>query len=848
MPVLKKIYIIVICCICPFLAYPEGAPGGLLFTSSAEKVDNRTSLVLFGDEPEKFEDSFTVGFDLSIWDANQFGHIFRVINQQKQEVEFVFVNFYGINRMYLDFHSPITHKSVQIPISKENIDKKEILHLDILFDIKEDKVNITLRDSVYTCSPVGLKNPSFLQFAFGLYGLNLDVPQMLIRNLHIRESKGKSFLFPLGESKGGFAYDRTGTVKAPVKNPVWTMDKHFYWQAKSKFNFKNKANVAYDETNNRILFISADTILCYYPRYDNTESHKAGNILSGLKMNDVIYNPYSNLWHILGDAIPDSSTIILPDDLTLTFLNFSDERNSLHHNNFFSSTGGLYQFGGAGNHLYSNKISCYNNQKKQWEFVDFYGDAMTPRFYAAVGEGVHPDEKLIFGGFGNETGKQEHGGHNLYDLHLLNLRQKTVRKLWELREIPKVEFIPGNNLILSEDKKYFYALCYAHHVPNTTGYLYRFDLQNGSYDIMSDSVNFISEDTNTSVNLFYNKQMNEFYAIIREFSDKNETHVQVYSLLSPPITKSRLEDYIPIRELYWTLPWIIIPVAVLFVACLLLFFFYRRRKQRKEKAESSRLSHEDEQGHEQDRKVQKSAVYIFGNFTVYDKKGIDISNRFSMKVRAVFSLLLLYTNKDTGISTEKLTLKMWPDKILNEAKNVRGVTINRLRNIIEDIDGISLVHQNSQWFFTFEPPFYCDYLEYSGILHQLYSDTEAYPALMEQLVDILCRGMFLSGVHDAGIDDKKSKEEEKVVQLLKDYIIYLYQEKQYQKIVLIAATFFMIDPLNEEILDICMKSCNKLGKKSEAKALFKSYKRTHEMLTGEVYKKAPPAPEMIDKN
>jgi two-component SAPR family response regulator len=216
---------------------------------------------------------------------------------------------------------------------------------------------------------------------------------------------------------------------------------------------------------------------------------------------------------------------------------------------------------------------------------------------------------------------------------------------------------------------------------------------------------------------------------------------------------------------------------------------------------------------------------------------MDISYRFSMKLKALFSLVLLYTNNETGISTEKLTSKMWPDKDSNGAKNIRGVTINRLRNILEDIGGISLVHQNSQWFFTFEPPFYCDYLEYSGLLPRLHTgDSESYPALIEELVAIVRNGTFLLSIHDSGIDDKKAKEEEKLAQLLKDYIIYLYKEKQYQKIILVAATFFAVEPLNEKILNICIKSYNKLGKKDKAKTFLKNYKRNYKMLTGEGYK------------
>ena len=251
-----KIIIILIGCICSLFCYSEESSSGLLFTSSAEKVDKRTSLVIFGDKFQKFENSFCLSFDLSIWDINQFGYVFRVINAQKQEVDFVFVNFYGVDKMYLDFHSPITHKSVQIPISEEAIKQKENLHLDVCFNLKEDKATITCKDSVYTCNPIGLTNPSSLQFAFGLYGLNLDVPQMLIRDIRIQKADKKIFHFLLNESEGEFAYDKTGKIKAHVKNPEWIVNRHYYWQPNSKFELEGNASITYDEANNRILILN----------------------------------------------------------------------------------------------------------------------------------------------------------------------------------------------------------------------------------------------------------------------------------------------------------------------------------------------------------------------------------------------------------------------------------------------------------------------------------------------------------------------------------------------------------------------------------------------------------------
>ena len=773
--------------------HSEESPGGLLFTSSKEKVDKRTALALFGDKLQYFENTFGISFDLSIWDSSQFGHIFRAINNRKQEVEFVFVNFYGTDQMYLDFHSPITHKSIQIPIKQEDIDKKTTLHLDIDFDLQADRVSIALHDTVYTCEPIGLDNPSQLQFAFGLYGLNLDVPHMLIKNLRIRAEKEKTFFFPLSESQGEFAYDETGKITVPVKNPEWIVNKHFYWQAKAQFTVSDKTTVTYDEARNCILVIDNDSVWYFYPRYNKLQRRK-----------------------------PDSNFI---------FTNNQNESNSLHHNIFYSVAGDLYRFGGYANHSYSNRISIYNEETKLWETIDFKGDKIKPRFYSAIGDGIGQDEKLLFGGFGNETGKQEHGGRNFYDLHLLNLKQQTVSHLWTLKAIPEMEFIPGNNLILSRDKKSFYALCYAHHMPKTVGYLYRFNLQNGDYDVMSDSICFTSEDMNTSVNLFYNKELCEFYAIIRDLSEKNENHIRIYSLLSPPITKAQLKRASHSQKSYG----LIVLLAIVFILILAgsVFFVFGRRKAQQRIKPIFRVENES------DQQTQKhSAVYLFGNFTVFDRQGRNISYRFSAKLKVLFALVLLNTNRDKGISTENLTLILWPDKDGNNAKNIRGVTINRLRHILEDLDGIMLVNQNHQWFFTFKQPFYCDWHEYSGILQRLNIAEKQvhYNALMDQLVAVIHNGRFLLSVQDNTIDNYKSKEEEKLEQLLNDYIIHLFDEKQYRKIIWIVPIYFSIDPLNEKILNISIKSYNKLGKKEEAKSLFKNYKRTYKRQTGKEYR------------
>jgi two-component SAPR family response regulator len=788
MSFIRNLPIIAFCFLCSASLCANERPGGILFASGAKKLNERTSLMLFSDNPHRFENAFTFEFDLSIWDPSQYGHIFRAINERRQEVEFVFVNFYGIDNMYLDFHSPITHTSVQIPITKQDIEQKKDFHISIHFDLKNDLASIEVEDSVYTCTPVGLENPSHLQFVFGLFRLNLDVPQMLISNLHIREEAGQSFFFPLSESRGDFAYDKTGKIKADVKNPEWMINKHYYWQEQTTLLVDGRAPTSFDEQTGRIIIHGPDSALLFYPRHNRLERAKIPN------------------------EIP-----------------FSDQRQ-LRGNVFRAPTGEFFHFGGYDSQTYSDRVFHYHPEDDEWKELDFKGDRITPRSYTAVGEGVRPNEKLIFGGFGNETGKQEHSGRNLYDLYRLNMKQQTITNVWRLHEILPIEFIPGNNLILSDNKQYFYAFCYAHHLAETFGYLYRFDLHNGKYDLMSDPVHFASEGVNnTSVNLFYSRTLREFYLVIRDFSALNETRVRIYSLLSPPITETQLKNIPFSLRLYRTLIWIIALFVLLASTLLTLRHLYERRNR----TTLSRLPNEEDY---YKKRRKQSAIYTFGQFTVYDKNGNDMTHRFSTKLKVLFALILLNTKPDSGLSTEKLTQIMWPDKNINEAKGARSVIVARLRNILEDIGGITLVHQNHSWFYTYDNDFHCDYLEYSQLMARIeQSDRKTYPLLMEQLHVVVRTGAFLSSVHDAGIDPYKSQEEEKLERLLKEYIHYLYMGKHYPQIIPIATTFFAVEPLNEEILNICLKAYDKAGKKEEAATFLKNYKRTYNLMTGEEY-------------
>lgn len=812
--------------------YAHGHINGLLFSSSAERINDRTSLILFDDSPLKLEDSFRIDFDLSIWDVKQFGYIFRVINESKQEINFAFVNFYGKDKIYLDFHSPITHKSVLIPITLQDIDEKRWLPISIIFDLKADRAEVRWKKQSYFCEPIGLKNPSHIKLAFGLFGLNLDVPRMAIRNICIGEQNGKKHNIQLNEVTGEKVHDEKGRIKGSVKNPSWLSNRYFYWQEKMKFGCDSMAGIAYDEKNNRVIIADKYSLSTYSMRYDIKEEHRLENFPSALNSGEAIYDNKNELLYIysLEQKVEQSPAMAIVNmkDYSVTYKYAQLGNRLFHHNAFFGKDkNDLYIFGGYGNHLYSKNVYKYNLLDDKWETINFTGNEIYPRYFSAAGQGKSPSQVLIMGGVGNESGKQEHGGKHLYDLFSLNLDTRQRTKLWEIKEDLPSGFVPCSNLVLAEDKKHFFTLCYPQHQVNSILQLYKFSIADGSYEIVSDSIRINAEQIETTVFLFYSKLMKEFYAVIRENANDGHAEIRIYSLLSTPVSFKELMAGNK-SSYYWLL--LLLPLIALLVLYLAL------KKKKKAEPDISFLPNNEQDAKEiyQRKEIdKKNAVFVFGDFTVFDKNGRDISYRFSSKLRSLFALILFYSTGDNRISTDMLTAELWPDKDPDSAKNTRGVTINRLRGILADISGITLFHQNSKWYFSFDTAFYCDFIEYKKVINDLKDKSLDENENMAILLQILKRGTLYPSLQENWIDAHKHEYENEIYKILWDYILKLHENKKYSKLIEYADLYFMNDPLNEDVLKLSVNALQKIGKKDQAILLYNKFVSNYKKSMGE---------------
>jgi DNA-binding SARP family transcriptional activator len=720
-----------------------------------------------------------------------------------------------------------------MPITLQDIDEKRWLPISIIFDLKTDRAKVIWKEKSYFCEPIGLKNPSHIKLAFGLFGLNLDVPRMAIRNICVEELNGKKYDIQLNEVAGEVVRDNKGRVKGKVNNPNWLANRYFYWQEKTKIISDSMARVAYDEKANRVIVADKHAVSTYSMRYDTKEEQRIENYPFTLNPGEAIYDNRNELLYVynLEQKIANraSMAIINMKDYTVTYKYAQLGNRLYHHNAFFGGDNNeLYVFGGYGNHQYSNSIYKYNLAEDSWDKVSFTGDQMYPRYFSASGQCVLPTQILIMGGVGNESGRQEHGGRHLYDLFSLNLNNKQIKKIWEIKEELTPGFVPCSNLILDEEKKHFYTLCYPQHQVNSVLQLYKFSMEDGSYQIVSDSIRINAEQIETTVYLYYNKLLKEFYTVIRENAADGHTEIRIYSLLSTPVSFAELIASNKM-SVYWML--LLIPLVLAIV------WYFTQKKQKVVLPEImsplEETEPEEQEVYQKKEIDKKNAVFVFGDFTVFDKNGRDISYRFSSKLRSLFALILFYSTDNNRISTDMLTAELWPDKDSDSAKNTRGVTINRLRGILADISGITLFHENSKWYFSFDPSFYCDYIEYKETINELRSCDSDENEKMTNLFEVLKRGTLYPSLQESWIDAHKHEYENEIYKTLWNYILKLNESKKYSRLIEFADLYFLNDPLNEDVLKLAVNALQKIGKKDQAILLYNKFVYNYKKSMGE---------------
>jgi hypothetical protein len=806
---------------------------GLQFGSNDSLMSKRTSYQVFKEDLPTFHDRLVIGFDLSLWDNQHLGYILNLTDDQG--------NSYSLSAIYnqgsfLNFNIDSRSNKLSIPLPGALLKRRKWFKVIVDLDLKGDKAGISVNGKWYRATGLGFNGKITAKITFGKNEHYSDVPNMAIKNLVV-SNDDKTYTFPLSEWTGNDVFTNGGDNLGHVDNPAWLINESYFWKQKFMRTFNEVAGINFNERNEQFFIFKSDSLIFYDAGRDATGAKPFKNKLAvPLHLGKSIVNLKENkcyLYEVLRAPQPAPSIASFNlDSLTWDFYGKSTITEQRHHHNIFydKDFNNFYLFGGYGSFKYYNNFFKYDKTTDSWQQQSFTGARINPRFFSAASTADSNNDIYIFGGYGNQSGNQVVGGMHYYDLYRVNLGNHTIKKLWEIKPDEEA-FVPANNLIVSKDKQFLYVLCYPHERPKTSLRLYKFSIKDGSYQVVSGTIPVVSERIETDHNLFYNAKQDVFYCTTQEFETPSRSTIKIFALTAPPVSQ---EAYMAAHEppkRSFTLYRILGGASALVLLCGIVVFFLRRKKDDEQPmpVESEETVTEETEKTEAGNKA--NAVYLLGEFTVYDKNKRDITYLFSPKIKQLFILILLNSREKNGVVSKRISTTLWPDKDVVKTKNIRGVTINHLRNILSDIEGLELAFLNDTYSFIIIEGFYCDYFVVRDSLKQINGNE---PSVFNHF-DLVARGGLLQHIPEIWLDDFKQEYEEALMPVILPVIKKVYDAFDYKKALEISRIVLSIDPFNDIGIKFKLKALRRTKGIEHARKIYEEFSAEYEKSLGETY-------------
>ncbi len=838
---MKKILLTLILLIAPFVVETSEKieVGGLSFYSNKYETPEKTRYDVFVHSRKFPKDVFGISFDMELTGRGTLGYVFTCKNEQTDQFNLK-VCYKKLEKEY-DFllHLRFAGKKLCLEIPEDYLGRNIWRKCSINMSLRDGKVSLSVGE--YSASMDF--NPEYqcsehqkVRYVFGRCDYNVDVLAFSLRNVNVQED-GYEQCFPLCEVSGTDVHSSRGKAVGTVFNPDWLYGKHYSWELCGEFPEKEISAVFYDDSLRQVLFYTSDVLRGYLMNEDKwfVQEHDFEHpfhVREGGGFNYLFDRK-------TGDCLMFNNTA--PQEEARQPVIYNYRKNTIsyppgelktvaknHHNTAFCDKNfkKYWQMGGVGNFHYRNDIYESSADDLTWKIVQFSGETICPREFMSVASDSEGESGSVylFGGYGNLTGPKRDGDDFFFDLYQLDLQRRNIRKLADFKDFPETR-VPSRDMIIGKDGHSLYVLLYPHFLNDSDAQLYRFDWADGTWTSLGNSIPFNAYKQSTQVHLFEDAQLGYLIAVIQEFKEATQSMVRLYRIRIPV-----LSDLVPVVAEYSPLSshWLII-VLVIFLLAGALYFIYRKRRHAEKETSLCPIPDKVEVVNVEDTmepetKKHKNYIYILGDFSVFDRNGRDITYMFSSKIRQLFLLVFLNSERDSsqGVSSDEISSILWPEKELAKSSNVRGVTMTNLRNVLAELDGIQIVNHQGKWFVEMDYKLCnCDFHIVCNPEIDLYkiNDYEE----IRPYVHYLRRGLLLKSEEWDWIDPFKSEYEERILTLYTSVMIDAYKKAEYLISYRVSQVLLSIDVLNEDLMRIEINSLLKMGNADKARVKFRIF-------------------------
>lgn len=236
---------------------------------------------------------------------------------------------------------------------------------------------------------------------------------------------------------------------------------------------------------------------------------------------------------------------------------------------------------------------------------------------------------------------------------------------------------------------------------------------------------------------------------------------------------------------------------------------------------------------------QKNAtnqISLFNEFSAINNEGVNITKLFTPKVKELFLFVFIYGLKNgNGARISDINEQLWPGIDPKKIANNRAVTLNKLRKILNEIDGIEIIIENRYFVIKTNDPFFSDYLEASKLC-QIPGGMSKQQ--LETFFFLVKKGSLLKGTTWEWLDDIRGFTGNQVIDNLINLATIYKKENKLEQIDSISKRILDYDELNEEALFFQIWVLQKTNNSHLAKFNFKSFCQKYEESMGEEFQLA----------
>lgn len=820
---------------------------GLGFDSYEVVQDKRTGLDLSPDNTFCFQHNFELSFDLSFLSDKKtyFGYVVRLIENDRQNIDLIYDNSTETQHFKLVIGDKFAPFSFDFP----NGDLyKKWNRITLKFNKEQKSVMVVYGNKSFS-QPLKLSDTGCFKILFGANRYkdfkSTDVPPMKIRNVAISEANKVKFHWALDETDGSVATEEVHGKNAQASNPVWIKKLHYQWQLTRTLTLKDYTRLGFDENKGILHIVCKDSLISYNVAANRSVSikHEAGAQPVYVD-NQVLFDQKNKkLHHVYIDEKQVATFDFQTNSWDTSGIKPVEKTHFLHANKFYSpSDSAIYVLGGYGHLAYKRNVQRYHIPSKTWTDIGIQDSIFTPRYMAALGVGKAG--AYILGGYGSSTGQQILNPRNWYDLLFFNTKTKSFKKLYELK-LPREDFVFCNSMIVNEQDNSFYTLIFPKDKFNSELQLIKGSLTSPGFTAVGSKISYQFVDILSFADLFFDRSSNRFVAVTLYLADNNQTSIAVYSLNAPPLASIRPDTAVEADtdSLFWLISGLLLAGAMAYV-----FFLYLRKKKvpaaTAETAVISPFPREDTTVlslvpvEKTEAVPLHSSIFLFGNLQLFDDQGHDITKQFSPLVKELFLVILLYSIRWEGISSEKLKELLWFDKTSDSARNNRSVNIAKLKGILDHMKFCQVSKETGYWKIKIDyEKIQVDYMLYLSLIR---NKNPLNKEDILELANITKRGNFLSNVEYEWLDTFKSEISNEIVDTYLRFAATIKISEDAEFLIRLANYIFYFDPVNEEAMIIKCKALAYLGKHSLAKTTYENFAREYNRIYGEDFQKDMP--------